>query len=173
MKYSFHTLFKFFIGASLVLLIVMFGCEKPDPEAVLKPMIDTYINAWNTGNLDALDAIADPQFEFRMTPTFKATVGLDSLKQIITYYRTAYPDFHLSIDDEIYDENKAAIIWTIIATNTGSGVYPPTGKQINVQGMSIYHIVNGKIFDEWIAGNNLLWYQQLGFTLIPPGSIEN
>ena len=82
------------------------------------------------------------------------------------------PQVLITVDDEIYSKNKAAIIWTIKATNTGPGIYPPTGKKINVQGMSIYHFTNGKIFDEWIAGNNLLWYQQLGFTLTPPVAMK-
>jgi steroid delta-isomerase-like uncharacterized protein len=135
-------------------------------------MIDAYIEIWNTGDLEALDAIVDPQFEYRMTPSFKATTGIDSLKQLVTYYRTAYPDFHITILEEIYAEDKAVLFWTINATNSGPGIYPPTNKQINVQGMSIYHFTNGKIFDEWIAGNNLLWFQQLGFNLTPPDGLK-
>jgi predicted ester cyclase len=107
-----------------------------------------------------------------MTPEFNATTGIDSLKQLVTYYRTAYPDFHITVDEEIYSEDRVALLWTINATNTGPGIYPPTGKQINLQGMSIYHFSEGKIFDEWVAGNNLLWFQQLGFTLSPPEGME-
>jgi steroid delta-isomerase-like uncharacterized protein len=150
----------------------MLGCQRPDPSTDLKPIINTYIEVWNTGDLDALDEIVDPQFEYRITPEFEAHTGIDSLKQLVTYYRTAYPDFHISVDEEIYTSDKVALIWTINATNTGPGIFPPTGKHINVQGMSIYHFTDGKISDEWIAGNNLLWFQQLGFTLTPPDGME-
>ena len=171
MKYFSYTSSKILIVISLVLFIVI-GCQQKDASVKLKPMIDKYIEIWNTGNLDALDAIIDPKFEFRMTPKFKATIGIDSLKQVANYYRTAYPDFHIKIDEEFYSEDKAAIIWTITGTNTGPGIFPATGKKINVQGMSIFHFVNNKIFDEWIAGNNLLWFKQLGFTLTPPDIME-
>ncbi|MFQ5825629.1 MAG: ester cyclase [bacterium] len=172
MKYFVCSLPKAFIAVLLLILIVLFGCQSPETSTKLKPLIDSYINAWNTGETDVLDEIVHPDFEFRITPTFKATVGLDSLKQLLTYYRTAYPDFHITIDDEIYAEEKVAIIWTITATNTGPGIFPATGKKIDVQGMSVYHFTEGKIFDEWIAGNHLLWYQQLGFTLTPPASFN-
>ena len=172
MNYAFHNSSKVLIGFSVVLLIIMSGCQRPDPSTELRLKINAYIEAWNTGDLNALDAIVDPQFEYRMTPLFKATTGIDSLKQLVTYYRTAYPDFHISVDEEIYAEDKAALLYTIKATNSGPGLYPPTGKKINVQGLSIYHFTNGKIFDEWIAGNNLLWYQQLGFVLTPPEGME-
>ena len=172
MNYLFHTLSKGCVGVFLVSLVVILGCQQQDPSIDLKPLIDTYIEAWNTGDLDALDAIVDPQFEFRMTPVFKATTGIDSLKHIVTYYRTAYPDIHINVDEEIYGKDKAAILWTITGTNTGPGMYPPTGNHINVQGMSMYHITNGRIFDEWIAGNNLLWFEQLGFVLTPPEAME-
>lgn len=154
------------------MLQIQFGCKSSEPSTELKPLVDSYINAWNTGDIDALDDVVHPEFEFRITPSFKATVGIDSLKDIITYYRTAYPDFQLKVDDEMYSRDKAAIIWTITATNTGPGMFPTTGRKINVQGISIYHFTNGKLFDEWIAGNHLLWYQQLGFTLTPPENFK-
>ncbi|NOX87146.1 MAG: ester cyclase, partial [Chlorobi bacterium] len=64
--------------------------------------------------------------------------------------------------------NAAAARWTITATNTGSGSHPPTGKRIEVPGISIIHFADGKIKDEWIASNNFYWLKQLGFTLVPP-----
>jgi len=157
---------------ALLALTVMMGCSPPDNSKELQPLIEAYVEAWNTGNFDNLDRIADPDFELRMTPKFEPTKSLDSLKWAITYWRTAYPDFHITKDEVIYGKDAAAALWTITATNTGPGLFPPTGKRVDVQGMSILHFAEGKITDEWIAGNNLLWLKQLGYTLIPPAEVE-
>ena len=68
----------------------------------------------------------------------------------------------------IHSRNKAAAKWTIEATNTGQGWHPPTGKHVEVIGISILHFADGKIKDEWIASNNLYWLQQLGYKLESP-----
>ncbi len=152
------------------LLIIPFiiGCAQPDPALTYGPLLESYTDAWNTGNLDQLDRICDPNFELRMTPGFEAKVGLDSLKIVITYWRTAYPDFHVTIDEVFFTENAAASRWTITATNTGPGKHPPTGMQVNTPGMSIVHYADGKLSDDWIGSNNLLWMEQIGFTLVAP-----
>lgn len=152
---------------SLIILLLI-GCAQPDPAVTYRPVIEAYIDAWNTGNVDQLDQICDPNFEFRMTPKFEPLVGLDSLKSEIAMYHTAYPDFHITIDEVFFTANAGAARWTITATNTGPGVYPPTGKQVNTPGMNIFHYADGKLLDEWVGGNNILWFKQLGYTIVPP-----
>jgi predicted ester cyclase len=104
----------------------------------------------------------------RMTPEFKPEKGIDIFKENIIKLRSAYPDFHIEIKELIYNSDKLAGLWTITATNTGVGTHPPTGKHIEVKGMSILHFEDGKIRDEWIANNNLFWMTQLGFKIMPP-----
>lgn len=144
------------------------GCSQPDPSEELKPLVERYIAAWNTGNFDGLENAVSKDFELRMTPQFNPLVGIDTLKNSITYWRTAYPDFKITLDEVIYTKEKVAARWTIRATNTGPGFHPPTGRTVVVPGISILHISESKIVDEWIAGNELYWMQQLGFNLTPP-----
>ena len=172
MKYFIGVVSGILMGVVLLMLTVMGGCQLPRTPTDLKPLIDQYVEVWNTGDIDKLDAVVDPGFKLRMTPTFEAAVGIDSLKHTISYWRTAYPDFHITIDEEIYAEDAITARWTITATNSGPGRWPPTGKQVTVPGVSILHVANGRIIDEWIAGNNLFWLEQLGFTLIPPQDAE-
>ncbi|MFH1942890.1 MAG: ester cyclase [bacterium] len=155
-------------GILLATCILIDGCRQSDPSQELKPLIDAYVKAWNTGDFSGLDKVVSPQFELRMTPRFDAVRSLDSLKQTISYWRTAYPDFTIQLDEVVYGKNAAAVRWTIRATNTGPGSSPPTGKTVFVPGISIFHFANGQIIDEWIASNNLYWMQQLGFALVPP-----
>ena len=103
-----------------------------------------------------------------MTPKFEAEKGIELFKESVTRLRKAYPDFNIEMNEIVYDIDKAAARWTITATNTGEGSFPPTGKHVEVIGISIVHFENGKIKDEWIASNNIYWLQQLGFSIVPP-----
>jgi predicted ester cyclase len=76
------------------------------------------------------------------------------------------------IDETVYEKDKIALIWSISATNTGQGKMPPTGKVIKGQGISVIHLKDGKIKDEWLASNDLLWLKQLGFTIVPPEPVS-
>jgi predicted ester cyclase len=133
-----------------------------------KNLIEKYVEYWNTGHFEEIDKILHPEFELRMTPKFEPEKGIDIFKENVLKWRQAYPDFHIEIHEIINEYNKAAAKWTIKATNTGQGWHPPTGKHVEVIGISVLHFVDGKIKDEWIASNNLYWLLQLGYTLKPP-----
>lgn len=157
--------------AVLALLFVAIGCQPQDASQELKPIGEVYAEAWNTGNLDLLDDIIDPQF-VRLTGSETSAVGLDSLKQYITAFRTTYPDFHVTIDEGIYVGDKSAARWSYTATNTGPGDFPPTGKQVTMTGISFTRYANGKMVEERVETNSLSFMQQLGFTLTPPQGPE-
>ena len=154
----------------LALSIMTASCTQQPPSERLKPLVDRYVRAWNTGDFTGLEEVVSSQFELRMTPRFDPVRSLDSLKSAIRYWRTAYPDFTITVDEVLYTTNAVTARWTIRATSTGPGVHPPTGKTVIVPGMSIIHVAAGKIVDEWISANDLYWLQQLGFTLSPPGT---
>jgi steroid delta-isomerase-like uncharacterized protein len=148
---------SFPIWQYLLLVFAVFilfgGCSPPDPSTELKPLIDAYINAWNTGDFTSLHNVVSPDFELRMSPRFNPIKGIDSLKLTIAAWRTPYPDFTITVNELVYSKEKVALRWTIHATNTGPGAHPPTGKAVVFAGMSIFHISGGKIVDEWITNS--------------------
>lgn len=160
--------------APVLALILIVGCQTPppDPAAELKPIVDAYVESWNTGNVDALDAIVDAGVQRHVSPTLpSAATSLDELKQVITNVRAQFPDFHVSLDEEIYIAGKSAIRWTVTATHTGSTEeLPATGKAVSVSGSSIAHYAEGKLTEEWVHTDNQDFMQQLGFSLVPPAA---
>jgi steroid delta-isomerase-like uncharacterized protein len=167
MNNSIKMLSKVFL---LITLIVILGCNKKDTSGDLKKKIDTYVEYWNTANFRGIEDLLCEDFALIESPKFETNKGIDNFKQTVIAYKTAYPDFHLSVDEIVYDKDKIAGIWTITATNTGQGDRPPTGKHIKIKGLSIIHFKDGKIKDEWIAGNDYYWLAQLGYTFIPPSA---
>ena len=152
----------------LELLVSQFNCTTEKSSAEYQPLIDAYLSFWNTGNFDGIDQVLPPDFELRMTPKFEPEKGIETFKKEVIKLRTAYPDFHITVNESFYYTDKFALRWTITGTNTGPGTNSPTGKAIRVPGMSIIHFQNGKIKDEWIASNNLYWLEQLGYKLESP-----
>ena len=141
--------------------------QKTDFSQKLKPLADKYVEVWNTGNLEELDRIFDPQF-VRRANLLPDVNGVDGLKKLMSGFRTAYPDLKIVLSDEVYSENKAAARWTFTGTNTGPGEMPPTGKSVKIWGISILHFANGKITEEIVAYDNQSFMEQLGYTMTPP-----
>ena len=164
MKQLVHAISKAGLG---LLVMVVFASTGFPQQQQLKPLVDKYVEIWNTGNFKDVDAIMDPHF-VRHANDQPAVEGVDGMKKVISGLRTAYPDVKVILTEEIYVENKSVGRWLLTGTNTGAGEMPPTGKSVKQWGISILHYSNGKLAEEWVAFDNQSWIQQLGFTMTPP-----
>jgi steroid delta-isomerase-like uncharacterized protein len=93
--------------------------------------------------------------------------GPEEAKKFIATYKTAFPDLNVTVEDAIAEGDKVSTRWTIRGTHQGEieEFGPPTGKQIELKGISISRIEGGKIVEEWNSYDNLGVMQQLG--LVP------
>lgn len=166
----------FLFMSSMILLFILqvsTSCQKQDYSASINPLLDKYLAAWNSGNLQELDAITSEKFELRMTPDFEPKTGRDLLKKEITNTRKAFPDFKITVEKRFFTGDSALVIqWTLTGTNTGKSNMPPTGNKVNVPGFSVIFFADNIITGEWIAFSDLMWVSQLGFTLTPPEFTE-
>ena len=122
---------------------------------------------WSQGKLDVIDEIYATDFIYQ-APTGEIR-GLEGFKQLVTMYRNAFPDLQFTIDDIFAEGNRAVVRWTFRGTHKGQSPgfgIPRTGKQISFSGVSIYHMVGGKIVEEWSTMDTLGMLKQLGVT--PP-----
>jgi len=158
----------------LFILQVSTSCQEQNIATNINPLIDKYVGAWNTGNLEELDAITSAKFELRMTPDFEPKIGRNLLKEEIANTRKGFPDFNIKEDKRLFVGDSAVVIhWTLTGTNTGKSTMPPTGNNVNVPGFSVIFFADNLITGEWIAFSDLMWVSQLGFTLTPPEFTEN
>jgi steroid delta-isomerase-like uncharacterized protein len=89
------------------------------------------------------------------------------LKQLIATFRTAFPDLHCTVEDEIREGDKFAAHWTMRGTQTGSFLgNPPTGRPVEVQGIIFARTADGRIVEDWMLVDQMGMLQQLG--IVPP-----
>ena len=163
------------LSLSVSVLMIAFlgfsGCQQQrvDPSQKLKPIVDKYVEAWNTGNFKEMDSIFDQNF-VRRANLLPDVNGIDGLKNLMSGFRTAYPDLKIVLSDEVYSGNESAARWTFTGTNTGPGETPPTGRSVKIWGISILHFANGKITEEIVAYDNQSFMEQLGYTMMSPNS---
>jgi steroid delta-isomerase-like uncharacterized protein len=136
-----------------------------DNKAIARRFIE---DGFNTGNLAAADEFIAASFSNHDPGTPPLPSGPEGYRQLISVYRTAYPDLHMTADDLIVEGNKVVVRWTARGTNTGKlGDMPPSGKQATVNGISILAISDGKVTDQWANWDTLGMLQQLGVIPAP------
>jgi steroid delta-isomerase-like uncharacterized protein len=170
MKQPINTIAKASSLLAMIAVVMTAGCQqKPDPAQQLKPLVDKYLDVWNGGNPDLLDAVFAPN-SVRRVNFLPDVHGADGVKKVVLDFRTAYPDLKLVLEEVVYAENADAVRWVLTGTNTGAGEMPPTGKSVKIWGLAIHHFANGKITEEWVAFDNHSFMEQLGYTMTPPSA---
>jgi len=77
-------------------------------------------------------------------------------------FRTAFPDLNLTIDDQIGEGDKVAVLWMAHGTHKSElmGI-APTGRQVTVTGMYMYRFACGKLVER-SGARDMLGLMQLG-----------
>jgi steroid delta-isomerase-like uncharacterized protein len=93
--------------------------------------------------------------------------GYEQAKQSVSTFFAAMPDINITVEDVIAEGEKAVSRYTIRGTHQGETEEfgPPTGKQMELKGITIHRFEDGKIVEQWEAYDNLSVLQQLG--LVP------
>ena len=123
--------------------------------------------AWNKGELAVIDEIVGPNF-VNHDPANPGVRGPEGLKQLVTMYRTAFPDTHFTIEDQMAEGDQVVTRWTARGTHQAElmGI-AATNKQVTVTGIGIDRIVGGKIEEAWVNWDTLGLMQQLGVVPAP------
>lgn len=121
------------------------------------------------GNPDAVYDLYAPDavIHSRYIPP-NMTRGVEAFKGYATYLRSAFPDIEIDDEDNIAQGDRVGMRWTMRGTHEGDfwGM-PGTGKQVEVTGMDIFRIADGRIEDAWIETDYMTLLRQIG--MIPSG----
>ena len=86
----------------------------------------------------------------------------EHLKEHIAFFEGAFPGYQLSAKEMIAEGDKVVVDAALTGTHKGElmGI-PPTGKQVEVPFIIVYHISGGKIVDHTMVADQAGLMQQL------------
>jgi steroid delta-isomerase-like uncharacterized protein len=117
----------------------------------------------NAGNFDVADELIAPDHVNHDPTAPEVQAGPEGIKQLISMYRSAFPDIHFETGEMICEDDIVAHRWTFTGTHQGEimGV-EPTGKQVEVAGVEMNRVDNGWITASWTVSDAMGLMKQLG-----------
>lgn len=130
-------------------------------------LIERYYNQmWNRWNLDLVDQLISPAVKFHGSVGVSVE-GLDGFRNYMRFIRSAFPDFHNTVEEMVAEGDRVAARLTYRGTHRGVifGV-APTGRAIAYEGLALFRIAGGKIVEGYVLGNVIHLLGQLGIMVI-------
>jgi predicted ester cyclase len=109
---------------------------------------------WSTGDLESLDRFVSPTVVNHDPYDPQGAEGLVGMKASIRKTRTRYPDFRLTIEDQLAEGDKVVTRWT--------GSMTHNGRRVTLEGITIDRFENDLIVEAWRSMDMLGLLQQTG-----------
>ena len=127
-----------------------------------KDVVRSFVDAWNTKDLDRFDAL--------MAESCQLTVGEATIscspaatRAIAAQWIAAFPDYRFELLDLVAEGDKVAARMPFRGTHFGPILdLAPTGRSVHVSAMVIFRIVDGKIVEAWEEYDEAGMRRQLG-----------
>lgn len=106
---------------------------------------------WNLGKLDVVEEIIDIGCVNHISG-FSDLQGWAGLKSFVSQFRNAFPDIKINVEEQIEEGNRVATRWIAKGTHQGELMdVKPTGKNVTVEGITIYKFENNKGVEAWTS----------------------
>lgn len=128
-------------------------------KALVRRLMDEDISQ---GDEAVAAAIIHPDFFDNTNPPGMQR-GLEGHNAIVRIFRTVFPDLEWRIDDLIAEGDRVVARTTMRGTHQGAffGV-PPTGKAVEMSGVHILRIADGRLAEHWGNNDDLGLLRQIG-----------
>lgn len=125
---------------------------------------------FSQGTLEGLDDLVAPDYVNHDAPP-GTPPGPQGVRPLIAAYRTAFPDLHFTIEDQVAEGDLVATRWTATGTHQGDllGI-APTGRAVRTTGISIVRLAEGRLQEAWVSWELAGLMQQLGVAAEPGGA---
>ncbi len=119
-----------------------------------------FYTVYNEQKLDLLDDILTDAYVGHVNA--HDIVGAAAAKGFIGGFLNGIPDANYAVEDTYTEGNKVITRWVCTGTNTGEFFgNPPTGNAVNVNGITIFEIVDNKINQLWNVWDQYTFVEQL------------
>jgi serine phosphatase RsbU (regulator of sigma subunit) len=110
----------------------------------------------NLGNLELADEIFDSYLAHQPDGSVLQR-GPEDVKRFQSEFRSAFPDIHATIEDQVAEGDKVVSRWRIRGTHEGEfrGT-EPTGEEIEINGIGIFRFSpEGRVVESWDSFDQL------------------
>ena len=126
----------------------------------------------NRGDLDAASGHVAPDMALN-----GERIGREAYKRRDEAMRAAFPDLHYDIEDLVAEGDTVVARWRMTGTHEGDLAgptmsVPPSGKRIDLWGMSLCRIEGGMVTENWERFDTMEFLGQLGVIRSPGQSEE-
>lgn len=118
---------------------------------------------FNRGNLSLIDELISNNILMHDPASPNPRGGIKAFKDLESNYQRAFPNKKTKIEDIMSADDKVIVRWSCQGIHKGDlqGI-SATNNQVNVTGISIYKLANGKISEIWQSWDRLGLLEQLG-----------
>ena len=124
-----------------------------------------WIEGLNRGDVSVADDVFLPDCIIHVTGVPEPIRGVGPWKDFIAGFLLAFPDLHLTVEQQVIEGDLVAFHWRGTGTHTHTGPLgpvPATGKQMAIEGLIIDRLVDGKVQERWEQFDQSLMLHQLG-----------
>lgn len=133
-------------------------------EELKNRLLAAFLEAFNHGNLAALDAVCAADMVDHSTAAAPGQPNdLEGFKKRVLGHRAGIPDLRFTITNMIVEGGLVAFQWEMSGTNSGPYMgRPPSGNPIRIVGMNMERLEDGRIVEHWSYPDKLAALQQIG-----------
>lgn len=133
---------------------------------MLKEVMRKFYEAFNKGDIDALDEIVDDSFVEHNPLPPRMAPNREGFKKYLLMFRNAFPDIQFDIQDIVAEGDK---VWTrVMLRGTQREDFigiPATGRPVETCMVDICRIKQNKMVEHWGVMDQLAMMQQMGMIL--------
>lgn len=118
---------------------------------------------WNRNDLSLVDEVYASDYVAHVAGAPRDIVGPEQFKQFVALHGVLTSDLSFRIEDQIAEDDRVATRW-LATTTPASGLVniPGEGQEVQVTGISVHRMADGKIAESWDNWDILTIYQALG-----------
>jgi predicted ester cyclase len=118
------------------------------------------MDCFSGGNLEVLDEIISPEFEFEYP---NLSPGIEGLKALVKKNNECFEGWQFTMHDVLAVDDKVVVRWSASGIHEKSFLgESTTKKKVQLKGIAIYLLKNGMILKDWVEPDNLGFLTQLG-----------
>jgi steroid delta-isomerase-like uncharacterized protein len=109
---------------------------------------------FNQGNFQVADEIYATDF---VNHGLHRSIDLQEDQAAVHAEKKAFPDLKMTVTLMVAEGDLVTAVWVFRGTHTGAGYdgLPPTGVKLELRGITVWRIVDGKIREEWTSFDQL------------------